>query len=253
MAWGFSANLNSSAAKNLSALAMALNVSQECLAGTVLVLVCASDNLTTSTGVTTDVTSVYDSGGSNTWIKGIEYSRGGTVAGGATVSIWYSLITTTLASSANVSAEWSSAPAARAMTLNKYTIAAGSTISVEGTPQGATGALDPPSMTISGLTSGEYLFIRGIAGETNDVDQITVTSGYDVFSGSQTSGGGAASNMAVRGEYIIYTGTSQTSNPTWVSADNADGFFALLETLATGNPLPPLLPRFNGMNTLIRM
>ena len=93
-------------------------------------------------------------------------------------------------------------------------------------------------MTLSGLTSSEYLWVRVTASETNSTTALTPTSGWAALVGDQTTGGGGAANMAFRGEFDILTGTTNTSDPTFVNADCASILCALLET--PGNQPPPV-------------
>jgi hypothetical protein len=87
-------------------------------------------------------------------------------------------------------------------------------------------------MTISGLTSSQYLFFRATAGETNTVTDLTNTGGFTNTIGDQTASGGSAANQAIRGEFTIFTGTGTTSNPTYATADQASVFVAFKENAA---------------------
>src|SRR2546423_448261 len=64
-------------------------------AGDLLVLSIAMDNLGTADGNTSQVTSVTDSR-SNTWTKAGEFTNtvGGAAGDGATIAVWYSVLTT---------------------------------------------------------------------------------------------------------------------------------------------------------------
>ena len=59
-------------------------------AGNVVVVIVAKDNTQTTDGNTSEVSSITDSAGGNTWAKAREFCNGqGGAASGATVSVWY--------------------------------------------------------------------------------------------------------------------------------------------------------------------
>jgi len=208
-------------------------------AGNVVVLVVALDNLTGNPDADNgEVTSITDSAGGNTWTKAKEWTNAqGGAAAGATVSVWFSKLTNAIASGGTIPANFTGSPAAVAMSAWEFSIGAGNVVTVEGSAVLADDGIDLGNMSIGGLPNREYLFFRGIASETNNIGQITVTGGFIAISLNQTSGAGAASNMAVRGEFRIFTNDSEASNPFWVSADHASVFVALKE--ASDVVLPP--------------
>src|SRR5574341_277940 len=207
-------------------------------AGNVAVVTCAADNVSGS-GNTNDHGDVTDSA-SNSWTKAYEFTEGtGGSGGGATVSVHYSKLATQLSSgSGTITCNFNTAVTDKAMHLvQEFTIGAGNVVSVAGTPQGAeSDGGDAPSQTISGLTSQEYLFVRGIGAESNAVLSMTKTASYNnpddpTDSCNGTTGGGEASDMAACSEWRILSGTGDTSDPTLVdtSNDNASVYVALLE------------------------
>ena len=210
-------------------------------AGNVAVVTCAGDNVGTLDGNTNDHGPVTDSGGNN-YTKAYEFTEAGTgAAAGATVSVHFSKLATQLTSgSSTITCNYGSSLTDRAMHLvGEFTITAGNVVSVAGTPQGeASGGGDAGELIISGLTNGEYLFVRGIATESNDALSMTATASYslplDPSDGcNNTTGGGEATDMGACSEYRIFTGTGDTSNPTLVdtSNDNASVYIALLESV----------------------
>lgn len=251
MAWGFTrsdpANFDKTAGTS-----MTMSIGTPAIpVDNVFIVIVAKDNTTTTEQQSTEVSSVTDTV-SNTYTKIGEYSKGGAADSSATCSVWYTQVTTEITASSAITANFAASITAKAMAGAIFTVAAGSTVTPQ-SPQFAAGTgTAAPSMSISGLPNKEYLFLRGIAIETSSGGQIE-TAGYAEIAGTRTTGGGGASNMGAQGEWDIATGTGSTSAPIVVSADHAHVFFALEEILAANDPLPPLLPRFNGMNTLIRM
>ena len=125
--------------------------------------------------------------------------------------------------------------------VREFTVAAGNALDVAGTPQDlANDGVDPGSMTISGLTSGEYLFVRSTASE-RDATTWTPTTNYTTSNCDTTTGGGSAANMNICGEFRVLTGTGDTSDPTGTAVDNASIFIAFKEAANTtlGNGTDP--------------
>lgn len=210
-------------------------------AGNIAVLWFGGDNVATVDGNDGLLTSVTDSAG-NTWNVQRCFTNAQTGPGtGATTCIAWSRLTTTLVSgSGTITANFSSSITAKAIVTKEFTVAAGKTIAVTGTPQDlANDAADPGPMTISGLANAEHLFVRATALERAAGGTWTVTAGFTSSGCNGTTGGGAASNMNTCGEFRIFTGTSLTSDPTATAVDNANTYIAFDEvtptvTLGTG-------------------
>jgi len=214
-----------------SSIANSAGVMQAVSAGNLLVLIVGKDNAATADGNTNEFTSVTDTKG-NTWTKAREFCNAqGAANAGVTVAVFYSVLTTALVVGVDViTVNFSDARTAKAFTTQRFSIGAGSTVQVAGTPVDlANDGADPGSMTISGLPSAEYLFVRGLAHE-NPTATLTKTTGYSGFSGlAGTSGGSGVTNIAVNGEFRILTGTGDTSDPTWTADDTASVFIAFKE------------------------
>ncbi len=204
-------------------------------AGNVAIVWAATDNVDTTDGQTT-LHSVSDSKG-NAYTKACEFTNGqGAAAAGATVSISFSKLTTQLDVNVDtVTLTTSSAVTDKAVKVSEFTIGAGNVVSVEGACQTlANDNADAGSQTISGLASQEYLFVRGIAAESNATTSMTLTTSYSSVIGDGcdgTVGGGEATDISVCVEHRILTGTGDTSDPTLVDTtnDNASVYVALKE------------------------
>ncbi len=216
---------------------------QDISVGEIAVLWFAGDNTATTDGNGGLLSSVSDSAG-NTWtVQRCFTNSQGTAETGATTCIATSKITAALttASSATITANFTTTTA-KAIVVKNFTVAAGNTIEVAGTPQDlADDNLDPGSMAISGLTaSTEYLFVRSTALERANATW-TVTASHTIATCNGTTGGGAASNMNICGEFRILTATTDTSDPTATAVDNASIFIAFKEAAGTtlGNGTDP--------------
>lgn len=196
------------------------------------VLIIAVDNNQTTDGDEGAVTSVTDSGGVNVWSKAVEFCNGqGSAQAGATVSIWYSLITSVLVGG-TITANFSNSASRdkAAWTLREFSKGAGTTVAIEGTPGTlANDGADPGSLDVT-TANIACLRIRGIAAESNDTTALTTTDGtWTAFNGATTTGGGSAANQAVRAEFKISTATGAASNPTLYAADCASAYAAFKE------------------------
>jgi len=197
-------------------------------AGELGVLVIACDNLDGGDGDFNVVQSVTDSAG-NTWQKAAEFTNGqGSAAAGATVSVWYTVATTTLPTTGSITVTFRSALTAKAAIGQAYSIDAAS-VAVEATVGGADDGRDPSPLSVSSLPSREYLFVRAIASESSSTTALTPSTGFTAWHQAVTSGGGSASNMGARAERRIATDTSAWSDPTLFNADHASVLVALYE------------------------
>jgi len=235
--WNLNFTVNSKTANQASLVGTILNAIN---IDDVAVLVVAVDNNQTTDGDEGAVTSVTDSSGGNTWTKAAEFCNGqGAAQAGTTCSIWYTKATATVSTS--VTANFSNATSrdASAAICKSFRMAAGSTVSVQGTATLANDAADPGSLNVT-TPNAEFLRIRGIAGETSVATFLTPTTNWIDIGGDQSAGGSAATNQAVRGEFIISTGTGDASDPTWTAVDCASVYVAFKETLAAATKsFPP--------------
>lgn len=193
------------------------------------------DNTNATDGNFGEVTSVTDSTGGNVWTKIAEFTNGqGAAAAGCTVAVFMTQASTIIPVGATITADISSV-AARGIASHLLSIGAGNTVSIAGTVQTlANDAAAAGSMSISGLSSGEYLFFRALAGEKRTYGTFLPTSGYAAaFVGYGYDGGSNDTSINSAGEFDIATGTGSTSAPTTDAVDWASVFFALQEVPQT--------------------
>ncbi len=214
-------------------------------AGNVALVVVALDNLGSSDGDNSEVTSVVDSSGVNVYTKLAEWTNAnGSAGAGATVSLWYSILTNQLTSTVGtVTANFSGSPTASAMIVHEFTIGAGNVIQVAGSTSLSNDAADPGSMTLSSLPVVEYLFVRGIASESNNTATITTSGSYTSLGRTVANTGTSSTSIGARGEFRILTSSSSTSDPTLFSADHANVFVALIEA-APATPIPVFMATY---------
>lgn len=237
MAWTAIGGIGSAADKS-AGTSIAMTTSATVEVNNVIVVLVAKDNAATTNGNTNEITSVTDSTGANTYTKAREFCNSrGAADGGATVAVYYSKLGTQLSSGGTITANFSDTRTASAISAVEFTITSANTVSVEGnaTDEAVTNG-DAGSMTISGLTSREYLFIRAVAQENNSSGFSANTANYINIATNGTAGGGSASNMGIAGEFRILTGTGDTSDPTVsTNSDSASVYIALKE--ASNNPV----------------
>src|SRR5439155_1474058 len=91
---------------------------------------------------------------------------------------------------------------------------------------------DAGLITLSGLPNTEHLFIRGTASEASG-QSYTVSTNYTAFThtSSTFAGGATSTSMDARGEFRIFTATTDTTDPTMssTSRDRASTMVALKE------------------------
>jgi len=219
--------------------------------------------LSTNTGGLTGGSSSYhstltDSKG-NTYQKLGEYTTtyfGATIC--PTVSIWFSLVTTQISAAGGdfLTATFSTTMGTGAIESRQFVSAAGASPTVVATSTGGVQDGDLPSLAISGLTSGSYLYIRGSAHYASDFSTVQVYTPTSLYTGFTTSPnhasvptGGGNFNCSARGEFIIATGTGSTSDPTLQPAsfnDDASLFIAISLTSAAVGDL--ILQSINNTN-----
>jgi hypothetical protein len=198
-------------------------------AGNLAVAIIGKDNAATSDGNTNEVTSGQDTKG-NVWLPAREFCNAqGAANAGVTVAVYYSVLTSALVASVDtITFNFSDTRTAKGFTVNEFSIGAGNTVAVESAIDLANDGADPGSMTLSGLPSREYLFIRALAHE-NPGATLTRTTNYGAMSSGSTSGGSGVTNISATGEYRILTGTGDTSDPTWTADDTASIYLAFKE------------------------
>lgn len=246
MAWASVGTLGSVQSKTANQASLVLTTSAAAEAENVVVLVVATDNNQTTDGDEGAVTGISDSAGGNTWTKAIEFCNGqGGAQSGATVSVWFSKLTNQIASGGTITASFSNTASrdATAATAWEFTIGAGNVVTVEATNTLANDGAAPGSLDAA-TANAEFLRVRGIAGETDSATQLSATASWTLLANNQTSGGAPTSNMAVRGEFRIFTGTGDASFPLFASVDNASAYAALKEAA------PPAPGAHKGLHLL---
>lgn len=188
-------------------------------AGDLCVVVVGKDPAAANAGANTnEVTSVTDSVGGNTWTKAYEWENSTAANAGAVCAVYFSVLTNALPTGSVITANFSDSRTASAISAWGYSVASGSSVSVDGTPSGVSAANGLASATVSSLSNVEHLALRALGGEGTSVSTGAGT-GWTALSVSGTSGGSGASNIAVNGLWAIKSAsTSITSAPTGSSS-----------------------------------
>lgn len=245
MAFTFKGTGSASTANSKTANQATLVVTTATTAGSIgnLVVVCYGvDNAATSDQDEGAVTGITDnSGGSNAWTKGAEWtnSPSATAQAGQVCGLWYCDLTTALPVGSTITLAFSSSTLrdASAANVTYFTKGAGSTVSVEGTP---TNASDVTSATISALNvttaNIECVRVRAVASETGQSgSDLTKTAAFTgLLTLSTTTGNPGTTNASIRGEYLISTGTGQSSQPTeaFGAANHSSVYVAFKEVVS---------------------
>jgi len=223
-------------------------------AGNVAIAVIALDNACVSNDTptqTTEVTGVADSAANTyTRLREVCVSVDGVGAGSAaTLSIWVTKATAELATGGTITFTHAS-QTARAARAREFTVAAGNSLKVAGTPiDEFLDGTDATTQTLTGLPDKEYLFLRLIGRERADTTAITLTANYTAWVVVCADNGGAdATSMWLAGEFRILTLTGQggdTSDPTIPAvSEGTDGintYLALEEYSTLARPVSPIM------------
>jgi hypothetical protein len=214
---------------NEAALDVVLNgvVGSGASVGELLVFAVAVDNASSVNNADNgDVTGVADSGGVNIWTKIRERTVGGGAAqAGATMSLWYSDITSALTTTAVVSATFNSAAASDGTAGIVWRFSkTGNTAVIDSThvviATSSNGALD-----LTAPDAPEYLRFRAVAAEST-VTGFTTTSGWTTIGTTRAS---ATIPMAVFGEFRIVSAATAASNCSISAAADNVSIYALFE------------------------
>jgi hypothetical protein len=235
-AWSSNGALGSAGSKT-SSNSLTMTTTSITNAGQVVIVGISKDNVQTTDGDSTEVTSITDSAGGNTWTLLKEYTNGqGSANAGHTVSLWASKLTNGIANGGTITANFSSSIVAKAMSAREFSFAAGSTFSIEGVV--ATEAIDagtPGSLDVS-TSNGEYLWIRAEGSEDNSVS-FTATTNFTIWTMEISGSGSATGASEIDMEHRIYTGTTNPSDPNnGQNRDRVGVYVALKENASVGVP-----------------
>lgn len=245
MAWAFVANrgtAQSKAAVGTGTGTISISPTANLNSGAVIVVRANMDNQSTTSGPTTDL-SLSDSK-SNTWTLIAEYTRSsGATNDGTTLGVWATQINTAILTTDTITMSNSFGTGdALAIAIEEFSVGASNGFSKAGA-NGATGSSGTPSVTLGSLSSTTYLWYGALGVEGPNGDTYTQDADYANNTSIGTTGGVAATNQALRCGTRIFSGTTDTFNPTCTSRDWAIILGALLETTpptATVHGLPAL-------------
>ena len=159
-----------------------------------LVVVLIAKDSNSVTGSNNEITGVSDSAG-NTYTELAEYtnSPGGSSAGaGVTIGIYACKLTSALSSGGTITVSFNASTTAKAIAAHRFTMGASNTLSSREFL--ATGT-SSNSLVSGTLTSREHLYLAVQGDEGAATGIISGTSPFAVLAGTNTSGGGSASNM----------------------------------------------------------
>lgn len=247
MAFSLLGSLGASSDKtaNQTSISVSLGGSASAAAGSLVVVAVAVDNNSATDGDEGAITSVTDSVG-NTYSKAREYTNAqGGLQFGATISVWYSVLTTTLPNNAQITANFSNAASrdAAAMAAYNYGLGAGNTVLVDPGSVLVSDAFSDsttpftfPSHSYTISFSAEWLRFRAFAREFPNNQISTATTGWTVAGDIGTVGGPSASNITLFAEAKISANVVETSVPTATTSIQGSDFVsvhvAFYETIA---------------------
>jgi hypothetical protein len=167
------------------------------------------DNISTTTGPSTDCT-ITDTDG-HTWTRDHEYtfSPGGVAGDGCADGLYSTTATTTISTSDTITATFGSAVTSKVMQIVIVTMGASNVVSAVGTNE-ASGTGASVSIGVSGLANTEHLFI---ALDTKEAANTTgsVTSYTAGVTNSTANTGTGSTSITSQWWYRVLTGTSDTA------------------------------------------
>lgn len=157
----------------------------------------------------------------NTWIKRGEKTRFNPASGGYGVggSIWTCYVTTALTATVDtLTATFSVTIDTASLVSHRFSVGGNLTITVAGnafSEEEGVSPLGPTALTISGLTSNPYLFVRlSASGTWNTGTEAFTPGGSDVSFRQIGAGSGIPGNRSISyGQYHIFTATGDTNDP----------------------------------------
>lgn len=249
MAWSAPVNLGSNQSKTANQASLVLTTIAVAEANKFVVVVVAMDNNATAESETTEVASITDSAGGNTWTKAKEYTFSlGATQDGATVSVWYSKLTNQINSGGTITANFNNTTTkdATAISAHKFTMETADTVSVDASAvQGTSGEAE--AITASGAANTEHLWVHGTAIEEANSGTYTQDTDYTSIAFNGTTGGAGATNMSVRGGWRIFTGTTDTVDVTTSSRESAQVLVAFKESSAVEAAGQPTMRRWQSV------
>lgn len=234
---------------NSAANTLALVTSAAVEVGNVAAVIYAGDNLGSGADNVdaNEVTSVTDTRG-NTWAKLKETSNNNAGAGnGATVSVWYTTVATQIQIGDSITFNLSGNVTAKAASGWEFTKGAGTTLAIEQTNSEVGDAVDPGVISLSAMTSREYLILWGFSGEQTNAGTFTNDADYTGFTRNAAGTGSAA--IVVWGGFRIATLTGDTVDAaTGTDRDYAQVLGALYEVTAGNVPVSMHQRMVQGMS-----
>jgi hypothetical protein len=197
-----------------------------------LIVRAVTDNLSTTSGQTSDHVKMVDSLG-NQYVKLGEQTRSGGAAGnGVTVSLWGSRPFASLTSANTVTLTLSAPTIASSITLEEYALNASTTFTNSSTI-GTNGASASPSAVMTGLSNVVRLFLGALGVEGPSSTTFTQAPNYASGTTSNgTNGGASTANVASFYGSRRFTGTGDSYAPA-LAIGTTPNWALLLSSLAT--------------------
>lgn len=218
---------NIGTAANTSGSTLALIPTTQLNVGNVGIIVVVFDNVSTIDGETNECLSVADNASTNNlYIKLGEWCNSNAAAtAGVITAVFMVKCRVAVAITNTITITFSSSIFDKVASMWSFAVAYNLRVATR-IPNVTDASTNFGSLTTSTIPNKEYLFFRGMGKQVNSTTQITPTVGHTAITAARSRNGGAA--QIVRGEFIINTSTSDTSNPTLaVVGDTSSYLFAL--------------------------
>jgi hypothetical protein len=230
MAFADGGSLGATGSTGANQASLALTTTAAVAAGDLVVVCVAVDNPQNAGDA--GVSGVSDLAG-NIYNKAIQVCNAVAAQGGASCSIWWTQATNALAAQTGaITATFGTASTSDAsgLTARKFTVGAGNAVAIEGTPGTLlhNTAADPGSLNVT-TANIQCLRVRACAVQVGNNTNLTPTASWTAWANGNSATSGTTSEMCARAEHRIVTGTGAASDPTYVSAVNANCYVAFKE------------------------
>jgi hypothetical protein len=225
----------------VSDTALAMSPAVAVPAGKLAILPVVWDNVNGTNANDTTILSVSDTK-SNTWIRAAEcqYSAGSALDG-VLAGVYYSTTTTQIETTDTVTVTSTANGTAKGLTLASFNYDTSKTIAVAGKGYERVAAATAFTVTVSGLTNEEHLWIglNAIEGDANNTNSSDATFTAITQGAGSNFGptGGSLTNVGARAGYKIAVDTGETYDRTALTALDRATILVAFREVAGGGPV----------------
>jgi hypothetical protein len=174
----------------------------------------------------------------------------GSAGAGVTTAIWWTKVTTELASGGTITVTLNNAVTAKTCSAWEFTIGSGKTMQVAGSNTAANdGVTDPADLVVSGLSNIEHLFV---ANDGHERAGISYTKDASNTAFTQATIGSGLGGMMCEGSFRIVTATSDGNDISYGSGVDGMQLYVAFDEVDEASTGQPFAQRHIGIPTARR-